>query len=158
ICEKIIASNTISSVKLFPLRVLINIVPDKLGAINHYIGIRDSLQLLERTNRNNFARIKYETKELSIEKDTAIKQKWVFVVTATGSLLILLLVYIIQMQRYKTRQLQLNENQRLANEEIYKLMIDQQRKIEEGRAIEKKRIARELHDGIMNKLTSTRLN
>ena len=37
-------------------------------------------------------------------------------------------------------------------------MIEQQVKIDEARNSEKKRIARELHDGVMNKLASTRLN
>lgn len=37
-------------------------------------------------------------------------------------------------------------------------MLDQHNKIDEGRQAEKKRIAQELHDGIMSKLTSTRLN
>ena len=37
-------------------------------------------------------------------------------------------------------------------------MINQQLKADEIRNSEKNRIAKDLHDGIMNKLTSTRLN
>ena len=37
-------------------------------------------------------------------------------------------------------------------------MLAQKAKEDEARQTEKKRIARELHDGIMNKLSSTRLN
>ena len=37
-------------------------------------------------------------------------------------------------------------------------MIDQQNKLEEGRTQEKKRISKELHDGVLGKLFGTRLN
>ena len=48
--------------------------------------------------------------------------------------------------------------QQEANEEIYNLMLSQQNKIEEGRTVEKKRISKELHDGILGKLFGTRLS
>src|SRR5690606_36066512 len=41
---------------------------------------------------------------------------------------------------------------------IYHLISEQQNNISHGRQEEKKRIARELHDGVMNRLASTRLN
>ena len=43
------------------------------------------------------------------------------------------------------------EQQQIANAEIYNLMISQQKTIEENRAKEK-RVARELHDGVLGKI------
>ncbi|MFT3794333.1 sensor histidine kinase [Flavobacterium sp.] len=48
--------------------------------------------------------------------------------------------------------------QQKANEEIYSLMISQQETIEESRVKEKKRIAQELHDGVLGRLFGARLN
>ncbi len=50
------------------------------------------------------------------------------------------------------------EQQQIANAEIYNLMISQQKTIEENRAKEKKRVARELHDGVLGKIFGVRMN
>ncbi|WP_396153057.1 sensor histidine kinase, partial [Flavobacterium sp.] len=68
------------------------------------------------------------------------------------------LLLIILWQRNKQKQLVLINNQQKASEEIYQLLLDQQIKFDEGREKEKKRIARELHDGVMNKLAGIRFN
>ena len=123
-----------------------------------YIRISDSLQLAERQFREKFARLEYETEQITQEKETAIKQKWVIASIISSVLLIVILLFVIHRQRAKQKELQLLQTQQKANEEIYQLMLNQQAKVEEARQIEKKRIALELHDGIMNKLASTRLN
>jgi signal transduction histidine kinase len=123
-----------------------------------YIRINDSLQISERNFRDKFARIAYETDKISQEKETAIKQKWIIVTIAGVIIVIIVLLLIITRQRSKQKELQLQQSQQKANEEIYHLMLTQKAKEDEARQTEKKRIARELHDGIMNKLSSTRLN
>lgn len=123
-----------------------------------YIRISDSIQVLERQTRNKFAKIAYETEELTNEKDQAIYQKRLFLgiailVFIIGGLLVLLLI-----QRSKQKELQFLQEQQRTNEEIYQLIQNQQTQIDEARRIEKKRIAQDLHDGVMNRLSSTRLN
>lgn len=61
-------------------------------------------------------------------------------------------------QRAKSRELLLRQAQQRANEDIYKLIISQQNKLEEGRVLEKTRIAKELHDGVLGRLFGLRLN
>jgi signal transduction histidine kinase len=135
-------------------------VDKKNASINaqKYIRIRDSMQILERNFRDKFARIAYETDEISQEKETAIKQKWIIVTIAGVIIVIIVLLLIITRQRSKQKELQFQQSQQKANGEIYHLMLAQKAKEDEARQTEKKRIARELHDGIMNKLSSTRLN
>ena len=123
-----------------------------------YIRVNDSMQIVERNFRDKFARIAYETDEISQEKEKAIHQKWIVTAIATAVILFVLLILIITRQRAKQKELQLLQEQQKANEEIYHLMLTQKAKEDEAKKIEKKRIARELHDGIMNKLSSTRLN
>ncbi len=123
-----------------------------------YIRINDSIQLAERRMRNKFARIAYETDEIIVEKDTAIKHKWIILGVAGSVLVLVVLLFIIRLQRAKQLELLLKQQQQEANENIYQLIHDQQFQIDAARRDEKKRISQELHDGVMNQLTSTRLN
>jgi signal transduction histidine kinase len=123
-----------------------------------YIKISDSLQEQERNTRNKLARIEYETDEIIQEKELLSNQKSLVVIVSAILLFISALLYIILYQRSKQKELVFAQEQQTANEEIYRLMINQQLKADEIRNSEKNRIAKDLHDGIMNKLTSTRLN
>lgn len=159
-------SNKIFEDELKALELLAKIDPKNSPSYNQrYITLSDSLQSVERATRNKFARIEFETDEITNEKKLieaenqrmaaqilAILAFSFFVITA------LVLLYVVKAQRTKNRELQYKQQQQKANFEIYQLMLDQQHKIEEGKQIEKKRISRELHDGIMGKLTAIRLN
>jgi len=144
---------------LLALKQLIIIEPK--NALKHakdYMRISDSMHKLERDTRNKFAKIAYETKEITKEKDTAVKQSGIFFGIAVLVFVIGVMLFIIINQRAKQKKLQFLRQQQQSNEEIYQLIQTQHQKIEEGRLIEKKRIALELHDGVMNKLASTRFN
>lgn len=123
-----------------------------------YIAVNDSLQLKERNFRDKFAQMQFETKEINQQKETALKQRTLFLIITIAVFFIAILVFIIARQRLRQKELSLQHTQQKANEEIYQLMLVQKTKEEEARQQEKKRIAMELHDGVMNKLTSTRLN
>ena len=123
-----------------------------------YIRISDSMQQLERQTRNKFAKIAYETEEITTEKDRAVQQKWIFFGVAVMVFIIGGLVILLLIQRAKQKELRFLQEQQKTNEEIYQLIQNQQTKIDEARHKEKKRIAKDLHDGIMNRLSSTRLN
>lgn len=123
-----------------------------------YIKLSDSLQEQERKSRNKFARIEYETDEIIGEKDAISTQKSIILFTSLTIILIVALLYLILYQRSKAKQLEFVHEQQQINEKIYQLMLSQQTQIEEVRTAEKNRIARELHDGILNRLAATRLN
>ena len=132
---------------------------------NRFMKLTDSLQNNERKTRNKFARIEFETdeilnqkKNIEVEKDKISSQRWIILGFSLFFILVIALSYLAKLQHAKNKELQFEQEQRKANEEIYQLMLDQQIKIDEGRQTEKNRIAQELHDGIMSKLTSTRLN
>ncbi len=144
---------------LISLEQLIKV--DNVNSSKHaqlYIQVNDSLQIAERKFRDKFARIKFETDEINHEKQKAIQQKWVIIAISLGIILIFFLLLIITYQRSKQKELRLLQQQQIANEELNELLLHQKTKEEEIRQHEKKRIAIELHDGIMNKLSSTRLN
>jgi signal transduction histidine kinase len=123
-----------------------------------YIKVNDNLQQTERQFRDKFARIALETDEIQLERDQVVKQKGIIISIAIIVFLIGLLFFITTKQRGKQKELLLRQSQQNANEEIYQLMLAQKNIEDTARQAEKKRIAMELHDGVMNKLTSTRLN
>lgn len=125
---------------------------------NEYIKINDSLQQAERKSQNKFARIQLETNEIIEENDKLAEQNRSLLYFFVGTMLIGLLLFVIRNQRAKNRELMLIQAQQKANEEIYSLMISQQETIEESRVKEKKRIAQELHDGVLGRLFGARLN
>jgi len=132
---------------------------------DRYIQLNDSLQSVERATRDKFARIEFETDEITSEKDVVKKQNnqlliriWVITGFAVLSLLVVILWFMNKSQKAKTRELVLKQEQQKANEAIYQLMIDQQQQIQEGKNLEKQRISLELHDGVMGKLSAVRLN
>ena len=126
--------------------------------LNQYHRINDSLICLERKKRSQFYKIQLETNEITQEKDKAVKQKWIISSIIAVVLLIVLLLFVVFRQKAKQNEMQLLQDQKNANEEIYKLLISQHAKEEEVRQNEKKRIALELHDNVMNQLASTRFN
>lgn len=141
------------------LKQLSNVEPKKaLQYSAEYYKIDDSLKLAERKIKNKFSRIEYETEELVLEKEKLVEQRKTLIYTGLSIILLGVFVYVIRSQAAKNRELQLLQEQQQANEEIYQLMLNQQDKIEEVRQLEKKRIAQDLHDGILGKLFGTRLN
>jgi len=158
--------NKIFEDELSALELLSKIAPKKsLEYTKKYIALNDSLQNVERATRNKFARIEFETDEILNEKNTIeaekekiSSQRWFILICSVIVFIILGLLYITRMQHAKNKELQFERKQQETNEEIYQLMLKQQSVINEARRGEKKRISQELHDGVMSKLTSTRLN
>ncbi|HEX8561886.1 MAG TPA: tetratricopeptide repeat protein [Flavobacterium sp.] len=138
---------------------------DKSLYANRYISLNDSLQVVERATRDKFARIEFETDEITTERNSlSLKtenlslQRWIIIGISIASIIIIILWFMNKSQKAKTRELLLKQEQQKANEDIYQLMLDQQQKIQEGKNIEKQRISLELHDGVMGKLSAVRLN
>ena len=123
-----------------------------------YIAINDSLQQAERNVRNKLARIEFETDELIIQKDELVERNRTIIYTSVIIIFIGLLLFVIRTQNSKNKELIMRQDQQKANENIYNLLLSQQKKIEEVRHAEKTRIAQELHDSILGRLFGTRLN
>lgn len=126
--------------------------------INDFIKLSDSLIVEERRNIDRFARIEFETDELRqantqlSEQNRDILNYFAIAIVFGGFL------FFARFQRLKARELALKQTQQQANEEIYRLIISHQNQLEEGRDLEKKRISKELHDGVLGRLFGLRLN
>lgn len=150
---------------LSAIKKLSYLSPNKIAYSEEYNSINDSIQLAERKTADKFARIEFETDNLIQQKnqlkaESVRKDRKLISVAALFALALLLTIitYLLNSQRLKNRELKLIRQKHDANEEIYNLLLAQQSRLEEGKQQEKKRIAKELHDGVMGKLTSIRLN
>ncbi len=123
-----------------------------------YIQINDSLQKAERKMEDKFTRIEYETDEIKSENTDLVEQNRNLVYIFSGLAMLGLFTFVIKTQKAKNRELLFKQQQQKANEEIYNLMISQQNTIEGIRIKEKKRVARELHDGVLGRMFGVRIN
>lgn len=144
---------------LLPLKQLAIIEPTKAAEYNkEYIHINDSLQKADRNIAEKFTRIEYETDEVK-QENTDLTTQNRNLVYIFGSVLILgMFLYIIKAQKAKNRELLYKQEQQKVNEEIYNLMISQQSNVETIRVMEKKRVAQELHDGVLGRMFGVRMN
>ncbi len=129
-----------------------------LGYANKYITLNDSLIKEERLFRDKFARIKYETDEFKEQSIQVSKENQILIIAILGLTAMFLLGYIIFRQQQSNKELQFAQTQQESNEEIYRLLLNQQIKLEEGRQLEQQRMSEELHDGVLGRLFGVRLS
>jgi signal transduction histidine kinase len=67
-------------------------------------------------------------------------------------------IFVFYIQRSKNRSLELQRDQKIADEKIYELLLLQSARKDEGKREERDRIARELHDNILTELYANRMN
>lgn len=123
-----------------------------------YIRINDSLQIAERKSKDRFARIQLETDEIIQEKDVLEVRNRNLLYGFLITFILVALLFVVRAQRARTRELLFKQAQQKANEEIFNLMMSQQSIIDESRNKEKKRLAQDLHDGVLGRMFGLRLN
>ena len=120
--------------------------------------ISDSLQRVERNTQDQFARTRYETDTLEIEKEAATQRIRLLTLVLLAALIAILISYIFIQRKIGRTRLRFQKEQQNASEEITNLMMEQHVKLEEGKQFEKHRISEELHDGVLARLFGIRLN
>lgn len=144
---------------LSALKQLSIIEPNKAsGYTKEYILINENLQKAERSMGDKFSRIEYETDRIKTENSSLELQNRNLVYVFSALTILGLFLYIIKAQKTKNRELLYKQQQQIANEDIYNLMISQQNTIETNRVKEKKRVAQELHDGVLGRMFGVRMN
>jgi signal transduction histidine kinase len=123
-----------------------------------YILINDRLQKAERKMGEKFSRIEYETDEIKVENTNLEGQNKKLLLIFGSFIILVTLLYTINNQKVRQRELLFKQQQQQANAEIYNLLINQQNTIEANSIKEKKRVARELHDGVLGRLFGVRIN
>ncbi|WP_299440960.1 tetratricopeptide repeat-containing sensor histidine kinase [uncultured Aquimarina sp.] len=123
-----------------------------------YIRLSDSLVKEERAFRDKLARIRFETEEKVQEIAAISREKELLIFAILGLSVLFLLGYVIFRQQQSNKELLFEQNQQQSNQEIYRLLLSQQLKLEEGRKLEQHRMSEELHDGVLGRLFGVRLS
>ena len=122
-----------------------------------YAALNDSLQFQERKIRDKFARISFQTNEISAKNELLARENQLWVGIAVTILLLGISTFIILNQRAKNQRLRFREQQQASNQEIFNLLLAQNEKVEEGKKSEQKRVSEELHDGVLGRMLGTRM-
>jgi len=123
-----------------------------------YIQLNDRMLRAERRMGEKFSRIEYETNEIKDQNSNLQEKNRALVYVFSICTLLGLFFYVYKTQQAKNRELLFKQQQQIANEDIYNLMISQQNDIEMTRIKEKKRVAQELHDGVLGRMFGVRIS
>ncbi|RED24729.1 tetratricopeptide repeat protein [Flavobacterium cutihirudinis] len=123
-----------------------------------YIRINERLQKAERNMGEKFSRIEYETNEIKDQNSNLQEKNKTLVYVFSICTLLGLFFYVYKTQQAKNRELLFKQQQQIANEDIYNLMISQQNEIERTRIKEKQKVAQELHDGVLGRMFGVRIS
>ena len=123
-----------------------------------YIRLNEKMVKSERNMGEKFSRIQYETNEIKDQNSNLQEKNRVLVYVFSICTLIGLFFYVYKTQQAKNRELLFKQQQQIANEDIYNLMISQQNDIELTRIKEKKKVAQELHDGVLGRMFGVRIS
>ena len=144
---------------LLSLKQLALVDPKKASEYSkEYIQINDSLQKGERKMGDKFTRIEYETNEIKDQNSNLQEKNKTLIYIFSICTLLGLFFYVYKTQQAKNRELLFKQQQQIANEDIYNLMISQQNDIEMTRIKEKKKVAQELHDGVLGRMFGVRIS
>lgn len=123
-----------------------------------YILLNDKLLKAERNMGEKFSRIEYETNEIKDQNSNLQEKNKTLIYVFSICTLIGLFFYVYKTQQARNRELLFKQQQQIANEDIYNLMISQQNEIESTRIKEKKKVAQELHDGVLGRMFGVRIS
>ena len=140
------------------LLLLADIDPENSGHyLREHIKLNETLIQRERELRNKFTRIEYDTDNYIKENKRLLREKIWISVGGAALMLILILLIVIYKQREKNKELAFAAEQQKADEKIYLLNLEQRASLDRGRMQERKRVAEELHDGVLARMIGIRL-
>nr|WP_199000763.1 tetratricopeptide repeat-containing sensor histidine kinase [Flavobacterium sp. ASV13] len=152
------ASNQLGNT-LDALKQIANVDPKNAPKYSkEYIGINEKMVKAERKMGEKFSRIEYETNEIKDQNSNLQEKNKTLIYVFSICTLIGLFFYVYKTQQAKNRELLFKQQQQIANEDIYNLMISQQNDIELTRIKEKKKVAQELHDGVLGRMFGVRIS
>ncbi|MCM4169720.1 Photosystem I assembly protein Ycf3 [Arenibacter antarcticus] len=153
------AEQSSSNLRLLELLELLGrIDPHNATRYTHaYIKLNDSLIHEERILQNKFTRIRFETDQFIEQNVLLARQRQLWIGISASLLILAVLILVMLDQRRKNQKLRFEQAQQKTNQEIFNLLLAQNKKVEEGKQLEKKRISEELHDGILGQMLGIRL-
>lgn len=123
-----------------------------------YIAVKDSIREIERTTKNKFARISYETEKISLHNKELTKRNTLLALLFVGAVIIVIITFIAYKYKLINQELKHKQKEQLSTEKIQHILLKEKLSEEVARSEERNRISRELHDGVVNRVFTIRLN
>jgi len=120
--------------------------------------MRDSIERVKAISSNKYARIEYETQSIENENRVLTRKNFYTLIFSFSLFLVLSAISLYIYLKYRNKELRFVKQQQSDSDEIFQLLSEQNEKINRAKEEEKNKIARELHDGVMNKIYSIRMN
>ncbi|WP_298549204.1 sensor histidine kinase [uncultured Aquimarina sp.] len=153
-----IVNNNVELLQTYQLLTEISDSEEGLEYAKNYVKLNDSLVKEERAYVNKFARIQFESDKKTEEIAAISRENQLLIFAILGLSVLFLLGYVIFRQQQSNKELLFEQKQQQSNQEIYRLLLSQQLKLEEGRKMEQHRMSEELHDGVLGRLFGVRLS
>lgn len=125
---------------------------------NRYLTVKDSIREIERATKDKFARIAYETEQVNLENEVLVKRNTILLFLFAGAIGLIVFTIVAYRYRLKNRNLHHKQKELQSAQKIYELLFNERKREKEIQLKERKRISRELHDGIVNRVFTTRFN
>ena len=158
--ESFTAASTLESNKEILRALKLLAIADKKNSSVYkgkYIVISEELAKKQLTNRNKYARIEYETTRIENE-NKILSEKNLRLITGGTILSFLTIIFFFYRHNLaQKREYILVKLKKEAEEQMFNLVNKQHLKVTQARENEQNRIAKELHDNIMNKIYAIRL-
>ncbi|MHC5309144.1 sensor histidine kinase [Myroides sp. LJL116] len=111
----------------------------------------------EATNiSNTFARIKFESDSLMLKNEKLEAQKKIIINISIGAILLISLGFMIHFFRQKSKQLRIVQLLQKDTEKYYDSILAMKQELSLTKSVERKKLAQDLHDGVLNKVFVTR--
>ncbi|MGL4581916.1 MAG: tetratricopeptide repeat-containing sensor histidine kinase [Flavobacterium sp.] len=137
------------------------VIYDKANSKANFVAYRKVNSLISNEMnmvRSKFARLKYESDSLIHSNKILKDQKDLIVIVSILLILLFLGVLIVVFFRNKAKEISMIQMYQKDTEKYYDSIIHIQNKITKTQELERKKFAKELHDGVLNKLFVTRFS
>jgi len=125
---------------------------------SEYIKVSDSIIKKQRASSNKFARIEYETDKLEDANKVLTKRNFYLFVGGALSIIAFLIILFVRHKKAQKREIEFLEQKNAADDELFELIKENQIQLVRVKENIQNKIAKELHDGVMNSIYSVRLN
>ncbi|WP_121967465.1 ATP-binding protein [Myroides sp. N17-2] len=126
--------------------------------VKEVIRLTHILDEIDYTTRNRFARIAYETEKIETENLELKGVITILFITSLSIILALILGVYVYRLKNKNREIRLIKGQQEANESIYELILERGMIATEVKTAVHNKIARDIHDGVVNGIFTIRFN
>lgn len=123
-----------------------------------YITSSEQIYEMQVDTRNKFARIAYESDVTEQENKVLVKKNIYITLCAVIGCTLLFALLIIYKLNARRKELLYKQEQQNSNAKIYNLLLSQKNSVNNARSKERRRIAMDLHDRVINRIFTTRFN